>query len=473
MYPGAQEAYESGELAGMAEMLIPGAAMAKGALGAALAGVIKPRGGNWLTGSVEGSLSNLLRREYPGESLQMQREALELGRQRGYAEPTIRELERAVQQREAPTVLNQWIQGPLTKYVKRDMATPEDPVRKLADQGILHMGIPQTRGNPSGGIQGARRLSGFPEEGLSTTPGGSLWENLSDRVVEAGPARYLQDDPKVIAENPWMQKLDPESVVYSTPSNIERGLGFDHLLDELSNALDTDSGLPRHLLLRPEQMQQMGMEKAVRHVDAINKWRESQRAAANAELANKALAVREYPDTPELPNPKGLRWVELGKDSPDLEKQLKYEGDVMGHCVGGYCEDVLSGDSRIFSLRDAKGEPHVTIEVAPPGRGPSAWIPEDEDFPVMWPDIIQIKGKGNSAPKDEYLPFVQDFVRNSPLGGTWGDVGDLGNARLHRLEDESGIKYLTPEEYNLPRRKEGGLVTQPDYFDDLDAFLRR
>lgn len=44
MYPGTQRGYESGELAGMAEMLIPGAAMAKGALGAALAGVIKPRG---------------------------------------------------------------------------------------------------------------------------------------------------------------------------------------------------------------------------------------------------------------------------------------------------------------------------------------------------------------------------------------------------------------------------------------------
>ena len=50
MHPGSAAGYESGELAGMAEMLIPGAAMAKGALGAALAGVIKPRGGNWLTG---------------------------------------------------------------------------------------------------------------------------------------------------------------------------------------------------------------------------------------------------------------------------------------------------------------------------------------------------------------------------------------------------------------------------------------
>ena len=507
MYPGSQEAYESGELAGMAEMLIPGASLAKGALGAALAGVIKPRGGNWLIGDVESSISKLLRRvegaEIDPEMIKEHMDVAGVDLAPDYA-------------------LNRWIEGPLTKYIKRDMATPEDPVRRLADEGILHMGIPQTVGASSRGIQAARKLAGFPEEGLSTTPGGSLWENLSDLVIDSGPARYLQEEPKVMAENPWMQKLDPESTVYTMPASIERGLGLDHLVDELNNALNPDSGLPRHLLLRPEQLQQMGMEKAVRHVDAINKWRESQRAAANQELANKALTVREYPDTPELPNPKGLRWVELGgtplpqdritavetdsgwrvkdkfqtprfkedplgyptreealaahaarRDFSDLEKQLKYEGDAMGHCVGGYCDEVLEGNSRIFSLRDAKGEPHVTIEVAPPGRGPSSWIPEDEEHPVMWPDIIQIKGKGNSAPKDEYLPFVQDFVRNSPLGGTWGDVGDLGNARLHRLEDESGIKYLTPEEYSLPRKKEGGLVTQPDYFDDLDAFLRR
>ena len=62
MYPGSQQGYEAGELAGMAEMLIPGAAMAKGALGAALAGVIKPRGGNWIPGDVESSISNLFER---------------------------------------------------------------------------------------------------------------------------------------------------------------------------------------------------------------------------------------------------------------------------------------------------------------------------------------------------------------------------------------------------------------------------
>ena len=578
MYPWSQQGYEAGELAGMAEVLIPGASLAKGALGAALAGVIKPRGGNWIPGDVESSISNLLMKEYSPESVQQQREVLDIARQRGYGEDMIRGLEEAVRQRETPIALNRWIEGPLTKYIKRDMATPEDPVRKLADQDILHMGIPQTIGASSRGVQAARKLAGFPEGGLSITPGGSLWENLSDRVINSGPARYLQEEPKMMAENPWMQKLDPESTVYSMPSSIERGLGLDHLVDELNNALNPESGLPRNLLLRPEQMQQMGMEKAVRHVDAINKWRAAQQAVANAEFANSAMVLREYPDTPEMPNPKGLRWMELGPEksidesliqvgrdggakvevpwgearyfnSPEeakkylarrnLEKQLKYEGDTMGHCVGGYCDDVLEGNSRIFSLRDAKGEPHVTVEVGPglkpdfeslvdrayrsgdhsrferefdringigayelldrqmleEGMGEDLWdftqyaLRRHPETMVRWaqPSIKQVKGKQNLAPKDEYLPFVQDFVRNSPLEVNWGQVEDLKNTGLRKVGD----RYVTLDELkdvprdslglpigyepldDLPEWRDGGLVAQPDYFDDLDAFLRR
>ncbi len=556
MYPGSQQGYESGELAGMAEMLIPGASMAKGALGAMLAGVIKPRGGNWIPGDVESSISNLFERlgETDPQRLAALREQMgnsELGR--------------------SGEALGRWIEGPLTKYIKRDMATPEDPVRRLADEGILHMGIPQTIGVPSTYIRNLRVDAGFPQEGLSETPGGSLWENLSDRVVSSGQAKYLQEEPKMMSENPWMQKLDPESTVYGMQSSIERGLGFDHLIDELGNAMNPESGLPRNLLLRPEQMQQMGMEKAVRHVDAINKWRAAQQAAAKAELANRAVALREYPDVPEMPNPKGLRWMELkasddlpegwsvqkgpeGKDiyvtpegkmtldhprAQELEKQLKYEGDTMGHCVGGYCPDVLEGKSRIFSLRDAKGEPHVTVEVGPglkpdfeslvdqayrsgdhsrferefdringigayelldrqmleEGMGEDLWdftqyaLQRHPETMVRWaqPSIKQIKGKQNQKPKDDYLPFVQDFVRNSPLGTPWGQVKDLNNTGLRKVGD----RYVTPDELkdvpktadglpigyepldDRPAWKDGGLVTQPDYFDDLGAFLGR
>lgn len=48
--------------------------------------------------------------------------------------------------------------------------------------------------------------------------------------------------------------------------------------------------------------------------------------------------------------------------------------------------------------------------------------------------ISQIKGKQNRKPNDEYLPFVQDFVRNSPLGGQWSDVGDLQNTGMFRVQ---------------------------------------
>lgn len=523
------------DAAGLAGLARRGMTRAAGSAGSRFAanpipqiGAIKPRGGNWIPGDVESSIENLFRKEYSPASVDLQRTALEMARQRGYGDDMIAELARGLQQRETPIALNRWIEGPLTKYIKRDMATPEDPIRRLAEQGVSHIAIPENRLLPPTYVAEARAAAGFPEGGVSTDFRGSFWENLSDGSVHVGPARYLQEEPKLMKENPWMRNLDPESDVYGIRGSLESKLGFDHLIDELSNAMNPDSGLPRNLLLRPEQMQQMGVEKAVRHVDAINKWREAQRVAADAELANKAAVVREYAEN----NPKGLRWMELGPEkevdealiqvgrdggakvelpgeevryfnSPEeakkhiierrLEKQLRYEGDTMGHCVGGYCPDVLAGRSRIFSLRDARGEPHVTIEVAPPKpRGEAstdyflnhvlpkitgnpqagdelfARVASQADFYdvpaalekavrespeyIEWvrgqdpADLVQVKGKQNLKPKDEYLPFVQDFLRNSPVG-EWGSISDLKNTGLRDMRSLYGEEY--PE--GLPR----------------------
>ena len=173
----------------------------------------------------------------------------------------------------------------------------------------------------------------------------------------------------------------------------------------------------------------------------------------------------------------------------------------MGHCVGGYCPDVTSGKTRIFSLRDKKGEPHVTIEVAKPKGGRDADLyndlPDDikeemldrayvnvaarmsedsDDFLDVvndtanemgraWMDnqaskaagremIVQIKGKSNKKPKDDYIPFVQDFVKSRE----WSDVQDFNNTGLVKLEPDSNLaskitaagetapKYLTQQE---------------------------
>jgi hypothetical protein len=142
-----------------------------------------------------------------------------------------------------------------------------------------------------------------------------------------------------------------------------------------------------------------------------------------------------------------------------LAEALKYEGDTMGHCVGGYCPDVLEGRTRIYSLRDKRGEPHVTVEVQPHNpnlefKYAKQNLPElyekynanRNDYFNSWPEflkkeapellnatenkIVQIKGKGNARPVEKYDPYTQDFVRS----GNWSDVGDLKNTGLVKYE---------------------------------------
>lgn len=400
-----------------------------------------------------------------------------------------------------------WLQRALTKYLKNDFGTPEDPLRDLAARGLhydAHM-TPEAWDrmvnsklikSPIGDVL-------FPSNSAGGMPGAG-----SDLRGEAMTAM------------PWLAKLPVTDNIYGIH---HQGLNLDHFTDELYNALNAGSaGLPPHLAVRPESLDRMTFPQAAEHVGKINQFRAKEMLrAGSSTLNNPAVQTfKEYADD----NPMGLRWVQLkapddipegysvrqGDDAPregwfgvygpddqpivwaptedqarrsaakaPLQQALKYEGDTMGHCVGGYCDDVMSGNSRIFSLRDAKGEPHVTIETAPVRTTIS-----DNDFlkfyqeaagqlgvpvPRSWndmpeegyneldtlarklaaeyqtanaqgaQDIIQIKGKQNRAPKDDYLPFVQDFVKS----GQWGNVGDLGNTGLVKLPDG---RYITPQQ---------------------------
>lgn len=362
----------------------------------------------------------------------------------------------------------------------------------------------------------------------------------------------------------WLAKVPEDQPVYSLMKQEDVGLNpeFGHLVDELRNATRADSDLPRELRLRPEQLSKVTMPQAVELVDRINKWRSAQAAEANlAKARNPAtFTVKEYPEqkmqwvelrSPEFKAEDALadmteserswfqRYLDKG-DSPQeafkaavgnrlpmpgqkaLEDALKYEGEVMGHCVGGYCPSVAEGRSKIYSLRDAKGEPHVTIEVKPNTVGWSSeeivekygqdeflkiyknikdqvvgdkirnYTPEEQEkFKQLWSqitqekygvapaEIVQIKGKGNRAPKEDYLPMVQDFVRS----GNWSRVGDLGNTGLIRRDTPEGTKYLTKPEHdelllqelNAPNQgfATGGLVSayDPDRIAEMAAQL--
>lgn len=501
--------------------------------------VIKQKGGNWLAGSVEDALKGLRAQEEYGGALPARIQEFNY---------TPAEAE-AVYARGAPQrALNNWIDKQLTRYVKNEMATPEDPVRALAERGVLHVG--------PGGLMGSARTvhpSGEVIQKLGKSDEALGWENASDRWIAPEQARLFLSTKNAsgsptVERNPWLAKVPPETPVYdlyepSRPSD----LGFTHLMDELRNATNPNSGLPRELLLKYDKLDKVSVPQAVERVSKINDWRAAQKAEADMARANNAAAVlhKDYPD-------KGFRWVELKKPEdtgrvreskvhpsdeaewheevlpPDddlgaddlrgylardaarsedesvsmLRDALKYEGETMGHCVGGYCPDVLEGRSRIFSLRDAKGQPHTTIEVKPGGKLADARFGAGVDFDgqaiddirrthpnlddesdefmelahnraeelaAHWNEkqpppelslsrIVQIKGKSNRAPNPEYLPYVQDFVKS----GQWSDVGDLGNTGLITIE-KSAIpwpKGVTSEQIDaLVGGMEGGTKT--------------
>lgn len=91
-------------------------------------------------------------------------------------------------------------------------------------------------------------------------------------------------------------------------------------------------------------------------------------------------------------------------------EDLTNEGNMMGHCVGrgGYTSGVKDGTTRIISLRDKQGIPHVTIEAAK-GAG-KGW------------QIRQVQGKGNQPPVDKYRTFLYDFFKDHPeyTFSSWG-----------------------------------------------------
>ena len=282
---------------------------------------------------------------------------------------------------------------------------------------------------------------------------------LADRALDGGPSPWVEG-------NPWLAKVPPEVPVHRINSGYRPAddLGFNHLIDELRNSLNPESGLPKELLMRYQDLPKVTVPQAAERVAQINAWRAAQKREADLLTANNAATVlhKEYPE-------KGLKWVEMkvpegtnpaylgNKKYEDplvntLADALKYEGDQMAHCVGGYCPDVLEGRSRIFSLRDAKGKPHTTIEVRP-GEYARADLSEDQfelvrdlarkrgvvpnqsilrealpELPDLPSIIKQIKGFKNGKPDDEYLPYVQDFVKS----GKWSDVGDLQNTGLIR-----------------------------------------
>lgn len=146
------------------------------------------------------------------------------------------------------------------------------------------------------------------------------------------------------------------------------------------------------------------------------------------EPTNKENVVYQFQGDDEHPDWNG--WTIHKVRSPN---DLKAEGNLMNHCVGGYARDVEQGRSQIFSLRDPYNKPHATIEITDNGNS-----------------VEQIQGNSNKEPKQEYKEMLRNWFESLPQ--------KLISKKVN--EDEYNDWGYNPEDfdYDLDAQSLGGRI---------------
>lgn len=274
------------------------------------------------------------------------------------------------------------------------------------------------------------------------------WEELTDNIIGAKRAEYYADANKnSLSEMQGLKKLGEESPnvsVYGIGSLFPKIKSENELAYRPSTAMRMFENYLFHVSdyirnhIPIDQLERYDFTRLIREV--VEQDRRQAKAMEKARATGEGTTlVKKYDD--------GMQWVEVKS-----EAALKNEGDVMGHCVGGYCEMVRNGESRILSLRDEKHNSHVTIELIPRTVS-SKW---DYEWPIerewaqakdQW-DIVQIKGKQNAKPASKYISYIQDLIKS----GKYKVKGDLENADMEYI---SYKQYGENRDYYLEKKLGG------------------
>lgn len=393
--------------------------------------VVKREGGNWIE-ETENKVLNLKSRRNgsdPAELLAQMKEK--------YTPEAMDQVEKTIpgfkartldqiQELENQVAINKFVEKNMMNYVKKQMATPSDPVRLGIEarvnkaQDILNQKLQnnlqarqqkileakaanadpaeianlerdvsryeqQIRQEYQDAVQSAgyvppqelsrfkqlhnemsRSEAGYPKEGMATTEPSKQWESLTDYNVQSAPVREVALEK--YEDYPWLNKLNPEDKVHYLRGSPRESLGFSHMLDVLKEKLASGE-------IKPESLNNMSMDNLV-HL--TGKYDQELASKMNAERASARAGLPVHKEYPE-----GYKWIELNKPGT-----FAAESQAMGHSVRGYeppeghpdwiegsdvhgnldyghggWEGIKSGRAKVYSLVDSKGAPHATIEV--------------------------------------------------------------------------------------------------------------
>ena len=291
----------------------------------------------------------------------------------------------------------------------------------------------------------------------------------------------------------------PDQYVHTlSGTNITERLGLNHVSDVLME--DLQSGK-----LKPEQLNQMSIEKAIRRTAEYDAQKAKEMAKANAQSIEGMPVPKQYDD--------GYKWVELKHetDPTKTKSALKSEGEMMGHCVGNYCPEVESGEIKIFSLRSPDGKSHATIE-ARPQFSMTLWrnanldainsnpklkqydfnmnsLDNDHKYgyrmterdyvtemtkemkklginpvePPSYMELHQVKGKQNKRPDEKYQKYISDFIKNNPTKHEIVDVHELDNTNLMNVQDIADTGLVNKDIHMHPEVEKALKIKYPAF----------
>jgi hypothetical protein len=384
---------------------------------------IKPKGGNWLKGPVEEQLAAFKMKEMTAEEKFLLEDIV--------ASPNVPQWQvdnaiRRLEDEPKHVALNQWIDRNLTNYVKKEMGTVDDPVRLLAEQGVVAKNLQLT---PGMSLAQKRTTAGMPPAPVSQTAQGQAWEDLTDRMIDPRPASFYKndksfnegDDEILAIQNPWIYKVPDETQVY-TARGLMRNFGFDHVVDVLRE--DLASGR-----IQPNELKNVGIDRAVRRTyeydqDIIKAAEKAEKEAMGALLSQSPL--KEYDS--------GFKWVKLPDptSSPEAEKLVRQIG-----CQGGWCTQDAANAYRYGAYGEGNS---LFVLLDPTGRVHGQVHSKTGADPAVPPSITEVKPRANSwnskmakdqVEKDpQYQEKIQAMMADFIRSGTWKEIGDLQNAGL-------------------------------------------
>lgn len=177
-------------------------------------------------------------------------------------------------------------------------------------------------------------------------------------------------------------------------------------LRELGQVCDWLAALPETDPSMQGKLSRISWPQAVEH---CGRWHGRLAKAASESVT--AVELAEGAEAVTVPDD-GWRWVRL--TTPEA---LDREGLAMGHCVGFGGYDTLPTaeyPDGIYSLRDGRGRPHVTVE-------------------ARHGVVVQVQGKGNTPPTAEHTYRLGALIKKLGVDVKTVDPGRFGMARVDGL----------------------------------------